>query len=163
MCNLDQDFVRNNLSYDPDTGYFTRIKVSSRHRRFLNKRAGTIAKASRDVKPGWYRQIRLRGVKYYEHVLAFIYMIGSSPEEIDHINRNGCDNRWINLRACTRGQNQLNKSLFSNNTSGYTGVHYHKTSGKWRARSGRVSLGLFDTPLKASEAYQIYLQKRGFV
>ena len=55
-------------------------------------------------------------------------------ETIDHINRNGLDNRLCNLRFATFSQNNMNKGVQKNNTSGYTGVEWRKNEGKWRAR-----------------------------
>lgn len=70
--------------------------------------------------------------------------------EVDHIHgketRN--DNRKCNLRAATNSQNQMNKGLKSDNTSGVTGVNWNKNIGKWHARISKdkneMHLGFFD-------------------
>lgn len=75
----------------------------------------------------------------------------------DHVNRNGLDNRRINLRPASHGQNSANIAPPRNNTSGYKGVVWHKKSGAWCARIGidgaRKHLGLFDDPVEAARAY----------
>lgn len=43
--------------------------------------------------------------------------------KIDHIDGDPCNNRKNNLRICTQGENVLNKTKVSNNTSGFIGVH----------------------------------------
>lgn len=43
--------------------------------------------------------------------------------KIDHIDGDPLNNRKKNLRICTQGENTLNKSSVSNNTSGFIGVH----------------------------------------
>lgn len=54
----------------------------------------------------------------------------------DHIHgetsRN--DNRKSNLRIATRSQNAMNQKMHSNNTSGVTGVYWHKYNNKWIAQ-----------------------------
>jgi hypothetical protein len=64
------------------------------------------------------------------------FILGEPAEGyvIDHINRDGLDNRVCNLRFATFSQNNMNKGVPKNNTSGCTGVGWHKTEGKWRAR-----------------------------
>lgn len=52
---------------------------------------------------------------------------------VDHINHNKNDNRKHNLRICTQSQNNMNKSLQINNTSGVTGIVWLKDESKWRA------------------------------
>lgn len=44
--------------------------------------------------------------------------------QIDHINRDTTDNRRENLRPCTPSQNQINRGLRKDNTSGHTGVSF---------------------------------------
>src|SRR5690606_10757375 len=77
--------------------------------------------------------------------------------QIDHINRDGCDNRRENLRIATARENSLNRGLFKNNTSGYRGVYLDRRVDKWDARSrvdGKVTfLGIFGTPEEAARAY----------
>ena len=68
-------------------------------------------------------------------------------EIIDHINSNKRDNRKSNLREVTESQNQMNKGLRSNNTSGVTGVYWDKESNKWyaiiTANKNDIFLGYF--------------------
>lgn len=52
---------------------------------------------------------------------------------VDHINHNKSDCRKTNLRECTHSENNMNRSLHSNNTSGVTGVSWYKQISKWCA------------------------------
>jgi hypothetical protein len=76
-------------------------------------------------------------------------MTGKFPKlDIDHIDGNGINNKWNNLREVTRSQNCRNIKLASNNTSGFIGVRWNEENKKWRALIGidRKSkhLGYFD-------------------
>lgn len=51
----------------------------------------------------------------------------------DHINGNKLDNRRANLRICTNAQNCRNRTINTNNTSGYKGVSWNKANKKWTA------------------------------
>lgn len=54
-------------------------------------------------------------------------------EKVDHIKHINHDNRKSELRPVTDSQNNMNRSLSSNNTSGITGVSYSKSENKWVA------------------------------
>lgn len=54
---------------------------------------------------------------------------------VDHINRNGLDNRASNLRVVTRAENNQNRrGAQRNSKSQIRGVYWHKASGKWAAQ-----------------------------
>lgn len=75
---------------------------------------------------------------------------------IDHINRNRLDNRICNLRACTLQENNMNKSIPCNNTSGIQGVSWDKNRNKWlvhiTVNRKQIHLGYFNTIEEAAEA-----------
>lgn len=84
-------------------------------------------------------------------------MNAPNDKQVDHINRNGCDNRRKNLRLCTNQQNGANRGAQKNNTSGYKGVYWHKTKSKWNAKikvSGKkIHLGYYQSVKDAAKAY----------
>lgn len=73
---------------------------------------------------------------------------------VDHINRNKTDNRWANLRQATHRENMGNMGLRRANTSGFVGVVWDRTRGKWRAQirldGKKTNLGRFDDPIQAA-------------
>ena len=76
---------------------------------------------------------------------------------IDHVNGNGLDNRRVNLRRATDGENNRNRRRRTDNTSGYKGVSLHTRIGRFQAyiTSGgrRQHLGYFDDLIEAARAY----------
>jgi len=76
---------------------------------------------------------------------------------IDHINRNGLDNRRCNLRFCSVSENCRNKKLNSNNTSGFRGVHWDLKCKKWvvqvQSNYTVVYRALFDDKVEAAMDY----------
>ena len=106
-----------------------------------------------------YLRIKIDFTSYYAHRLAFLYMTGSCPLLVDHINGDTGDNRWCNLRSTTLAGNQHNRRLNGNSTSGYKGVHVADPNSPkpYRARiqvnNKRVSLGRYRTAEEASAAY----------
>lgn len=124
---LTQSRLRELFDYNPETGVFTRLKLSGRRAK-LTDPVGT--------PDGFgYLRVTIDSSKERLHRLAFLYMTGVLPGlEVDHINRNRSDNRWINLRLVTPMQNRQNLSLDSRNSSGATGVTWFAPSASWRVR-----------------------------
>ena len=135
---LTQDKLMEILSYDYDSGNFTWKSPTNR-----SIRVGDIAGTVTDMD---YIQIGVLGKLYLAHRLAWLYVYGYFPTEIDHINRNKADNRILNLREVTHSENQKNQKMNSKNTSGFTGVYKHR-NGKWVAQiqvGGKsINLGYF--------------------
>jgi hypothetical protein len=77
---------------------------------------------------------------------------------VDHINRNGLDNRKANLRIVSNMQNCWNSDRGINKgTSKYKGVRMDKRSGRWYASirhdGKKMYLGSFATEIDAARAY----------
>jgi hypothetical protein len=53
---------------------------------------------------------------------------------VDHIDNDRTNNNINNLRWVSNQENSMNRSMKSNNTSGYKGVCFHKNTNKWQAR-----------------------------
>jgi len=66
-------------------------------------------------------------IKFHRLVMDF----PDHPLEIDHIDRNQLNNRKENLRICSRKENGRNIGISKNNTSGVTGVHHRKDTGRY--------------------------------
>lgn len=108
------------------------------------------------------------GYIYYKSENEFIRMhrlIMGSPYnmEVDHIYHNLFDNRKKFLRIVTPSQNQMNRIIASNNTSGVKGVYWNDKREKWTAQIGvnykRINLGGFDNFEDAVEARLLAEQK----
>lgn len=145
---ITQDRLKSLLTYDPDTGEFR-----WRTRRGGNAVSGSLAGARNTE---GYVHIQIEGKKYKAHRLAWLYVHGQHPDEIDHVNRIKDDNRIANLRSVTHAQNGQNQSKPKNNTSGHIGVDFHKRSNRWRARikiGGKLrDIGYFDSKEAAAKA-----------
>jgi hypothetical protein len=68
-----------------------------------------------------------------------------------------------NIRFVDRHTQMVNRRIFSNSSTGYNGVGFHKASGKYRARirlhGKRINIGLYETAKRAHAARQAYIVK----
>lgn len=143
------ELLKARLHYDPESGDFTwRENANSRARQ--GDVAGTNCNG--------YIRISVRGTLFAAHRLAVLYVTGLPPTDtIDHIDGNGLNNRYSNLRVCAHRENLRNQKKPASNTSGFKGVTYSKTKRKWLARVilGRkvMLVGKFTAPEAAARAY----------
>lgn len=151
-CNkndLTAEDVRSRLDYDATTGIFT-WRVAPRRGVYAGAVAG-------HVNVRGYVELRFDKNLYLAHRLAWLWVTGSWPlGEVDHRNSVRGDNRFDNLRDVSHSLNQQNlTSPQKNNTTGFLGVY--KRRDRWRSSiqigANIISLGTFDTPEQAHNAY----------
>ena len=98
---IDVAKLKKLISYDPETGFFTRLVPSETGR----VPAGFVYRPR-----GWdtYQHIKVGGVLYTAHRLAWAFMTGEQPDVVDHINGLRHDNAFKNLRNGTQADNTKN-------------------------------------------------------
>jgi len=138
------------MSYDPETGLFRwTAKVSSKV---------VIGRVVGSMMRNGYINIRLRQHQALAHHLAWLFVYGEWPTEIDHKNGVRDDNRIINLRSATRSDNTHNLAKPSHGrTSRFKGVSWDSKKGKWRAQicinGKRLQLGRYGNQQAAAAVY----------
>ncbi len=102
-----------------------------------------------------YKVGKILNKKRRAHRVIWKMVNNQEPSEIDHIDGNGLNNKIDNLRAADRKINTKNSSMSCTNTSGVTGVIWHKRMEKWQARINsdgkRYNLGSFKTIEEAAK------------
>jgi hypothetical protein len=148
---LTQERLKEVLNYDPSTGMWTNLICRSR------AKANCVVGGRR---VHGYVAFNIDKRRYYSHQLAFLYMTGSIPKEIDHIDGDRANNKWENLRIATRRDNNANRKPSEHRIlpKGVTEVQSRgKRTGRFFARVSRnnkgIYLGCFSTPEEAHEAY----------
>lgn len=137
--------------YNPSTGALT-WKISPAQCIKPDKVVGSINKLS------GYRLLSFNKKTYRSHRIIWALMTGYWPSNnIDHINLNRADNRWVNLREATAQENMRNKKSAKNSSSHYKGVCWHKRDKIWQSvlRIGgkNLHLGYFQNEADAAKAY----------
>lgn len=133
--------LREAFWYEPDSGLlFWRISRGS-------TRDGSVAGTPRN---NGYLQVKLDQRIMLVHRVAWFLYYEEDPEgsQIDHIDGNKANNRIGNLRLATCSQNHHNLGVYSTNTSGYKGVSWCTTTGRWQThvscRGLRYTAGYHD-------------------
>lgn len=141
LSDITAEEVRAAVAYNPETGTFTRV-VRGIARQTGSKSCGHVV-------------VWVSGRLYKAHRLAWLYMTGEwPPEEIDHINQNGQDNRWCNLRLASRAENTMNRH-YRRKQDLPRGVTFdaNKYRATIRIDGKHRHLGRFNTPEEAHAAY----------
>lgn len=120
---VDHRKLLSELHYDPNTGHLT-WRVDKRPKK-AGDRAGGLHRN--------YRKIKFGGHQYREHRLIWFYVHKRWPVgEVDHINRDGTDNRIENLREVSSAVNCQNMRLTKRSGTGYRYVRF--VDGKYYVR-----------------------------
>ncbi|KKM22038.1 hypothetical protein LCGC14_1629400 [marine sediment metagenome] len=153
---LTQAELRRVLCYNPLSGNFM-WRISPSNKTPVGSIAGSIS-CGRNGNGLLYRRIQIHERGYPASHLAILYIKGRWPiDEIDHINGNSLNNRFLNLRMCTSSQNSANRGPQKNNKLGIKGV-YRTPRGRYRAQIGKdgqvIKLGHYNTSKSAALAYR---------
>lgn len=154
------EVLRQLLRYEPETGnlfwqarpvesFATQMQAKTWNTRFAGRKAFTARAVG-------YPHGRINGKAHLAHRVIWAMQTGSWPQhQVDHINGDRSDNRWVNLREATEAQNQWNKGVRKDCASGYKGVR--RVRGKWQARlrtnGHTIQIGGFETAEDAFAAY----------
>lgn len=144
-------------AYDICNGGF----VATVRRKAISARPGE-ALGTPGGKDNAYFSIYLAGEKRSVQRLVWLWFNGYFPDErIDHIDGNTFNNRVTNLRS-GKALNQRNIAMSSRNTSGYSGVSWHKGTQKWKAQIAvnhtSIYLGVHDNILDAVAAREKFIK-----
>lgn len=151
----DAEQLKSVLRYDPSTGHFWWRQDRKSGRDMRSSPAGCLTKQG-------YIKIRFQKKPVFAHRLAWLYMTGEWPiQQIDHVNGEKSDNRFVNLRLATASQNKANTVIRSDNKTGSKGIQ--QIRGKWRAKINfngkQYHLGVFQTKQAAAWAFEFYQRK----
>jgi len=106
--------------------------------KLLNRRTRS-SRALVGEESGWvdahgYRNVCLLKRYYKVHRLIFLLHYGYLPVEVDHKDNDRLNNKPENLRDASSHNNSCNSSTPKTNTSGYKGVSWDKSRGKWQVK-----------------------------
>jgi HNH endonuclease len=149
---LTAERAHEHFKYDPETG------IVKWRRWGRGRRPDLLVGVPSRGRGRAYSLVNVDGGVYLVHRIIYLLMLGHwPPDQIDHINGDGYDNRWANLRPATPTGNAHNRVIPRNNTSGIKGVHWSTARQKWVAsiclNYKTMNLGGFATKEEAAIAY----------
>jgi hypothetical protein len=157
---FSHDFLLHLFRYDRENGVLYWENPPKFHPQLKGRKAGAVQHHGHT--DYWF--IKINGVPRLAHRLIWIIETGSEPEgDIDHIDGNGLNNRFSNLRDVTRRQNCSNRQVHRNGKR--AGYYFCKHTKKWRTQCTidgvRLFLGYFDSETEAHQRYLAELEVRG--
>jgi len=140
---ITQERLKELLNYNPDTGEF--------HWKIATSNAVKVGQIAGSLRTDGYLSIRADHKPELSHRLAFVYMTGSCPKLVDHIDGNIANNTWSNLREATFVTNQYNSKIRKDNKTGVKGVYNHgsKFAARIRHNGKVIFVGSYGTVAEA--------------
>lgn len=130
------EYLKQRYSYNPETGEIT------------NRKTGKVGRTKRTDGRTSYFVIAVKRRPVFAHRAAWALHYGEWPNgQIDHIDRDGTNNRISNLRVVDWVQNARNQRPPVTSKSGVCGVIWVRHKKKWRAQIGvggkQICLGYY--------------------
>lgn len=133
------EYLRTQMAFSEDGS--TLVWTVSRHRIQAGQPVGTVT-FSRGKN---YRYVKISGTSHPVHRLVWLLNTGEYPSvEIDHLDGNGLNNRFDNMRLVPHLHNCWNRKRSVLNTSGCSGVTYSRRAKKWHSR---INVNMVDVHL----------------
>ena len=117
MKELPQARLKELCTYIPETGIFTYNHTNKAKGQVAGREAGGLTSGRVT-----YKAIKIDGITYKSHRLAFLYIEGDLPDIVDHKDGDTINNIFTNLRKASVMTNRWNSKLPSTNSSGVKGV-----------------------------------------
>jgi hypothetical protein len=143
-----QEYLKEAIDYDPKTGamlwktrpvtHFIDGGHSAKHQcdSWNTRYAGK--PAMRSLWEGCpYFCGGINGVSTTAHRVIWKWMTGEDALDVDHIDGDGHNNRFENLRSVSTSNNMKNMKRRADSKSGFAGVQWFPRTKKWRARIQR--------------------------
>lgn len=138
------------LDYDPETGLLTWKHRPGGPRDWNTRWAGK--PALNCINSAGYRVGAILGQFVHAHRVIWKMIHGWLPDEIDHDDGDGSNNRLPNLIPSNHAGNMRNRRLNSNNKSGVNGVYFDRDRHQWAVEINGKHLGRFSTREEARAA-----------
>jgi len=154
---LNHESLKELLHYDPETGKlfwkfrdvkWFKNKNQGSCNQWNSKNAGKQAFCCLNLNSGYLCGC-IFGKTYLTHRIIWFYLYGEWPEIVDHINGIKLDNRLINLRNVDTKTNSMNRSIYSNNKTGHSGIFLINHSGRYRIDIAGKYIGCAPTLVEA--------------
>lgn len=157
---ITRDILLHLFRYDRENGVLYWENPPKGKSNLKGRKAGSIQR--RNHTNYWF--IKIRGVPRCAHRLIWCIETGSYPKNtIDHLDNNGLNNRFSNLKDKTVRENAWNRKVHRNGK--LPGCYWCKQRKKWRTQctiaGERMCLGHFDTEFEAHNRYIAELKARG--
>ena len=147
---MTQKYIRELFNYNIESGILT-YAISRNYRTVVGNEAGWLWVDKKRDSLHTYRHVKVDRQTYKVHRIIWVHVYGGidSRMQVDHIDGNTLNNKIENLRLVSNAENSKNRSVQSNNTSGYHGIN-QLPSGNWRVRivgedRKRISIGSYST------------------
>jgi len=128
---IDQKYLKECFDYDELTGDLTWLPRPLHHFVSLaamnSSNSKCVGKVAGCVMNRGYMFVGINCTRILYHRVIFMFMgFDVTDKQVDHINGDKTDNRWVNLRLVEQPDNLKNKSLRTSNKTGISGVSFYK-------------------------------------